>query len=124
MNQADFTALFIATHESAHELLVTKGAEYAGAGDRLSNFKRGAALTGTTPLQVAFIYASKHYDALATYVRKDAAGHAQQLSEPIEGRLDDLMNYCVLMKALIVEGAKADNGNVSYNLKSTAAPEL
>jgi hypothetical protein len=91
MNQADFTALFIATHEATHQLLVVKGGEYAGSEDRLANFKRGSRLTGTTPLQVAFIYASKHYDAVATFIRNEAGGIPQQLSEPIEGRLDDLM---------------------------------
>ncbi len=101
MNQQDFTRLFEATIATMNKLLVVKGEEYAGSADRLANFKRGADLTGTTALQVAFIYASKHYDAIATYVRKDAAGHEQKLSEPIEGRLDDLMNYCLLMKAII-----------------------
>lgn len=84
-------------------LLKAKGAEYAGSADRLANFKRGAQLTGATPLQVAFIYASKHYDSLATYIRNDAKGLQQHLSEPIEGRFDDLINYCILMKALVME---------------------
>jgi len=105
VNQEQFKLLVDKTVDSTAKLLVTKGEEYAGSADRLANFKRGAALTGATPLQVAFIYASKHYDALATFIRKDAAGTVQQLSEPIEGRLDDLINYCILMKAIIEEGA-------------------
>lgn len=103
MEQEAFTQLVRETVQSTASLLVVKGEEYAGSADRLANFKRGAALTGATPLQVAFIYASKHYDALATYVRKNAADVQQQLSEPIEGRLDDLINYCILMKAIIAE---------------------
>jgi hypothetical protein len=103
MNQEDFNLLVRETIQSTANLLVLKGEEYAGSEDRLANFKRGAALTGATPLQVAFIYASKHYDALATFCRKDAQGQVQSLSEPIEGRLDDLINYCILMKAIIVE---------------------
>jgi hypothetical protein len=103
MNQKEFTALVDQTISSTAALLVSKGEEYAGSTDRLANFKRGSALTGATPLQVAFIYASKHYDALATFVRKDGAKIPQQLSEPIEGRLDDLINYCILMKAIISE---------------------
>ncbi len=105
MNQAEFDASVRHTMTSTAGLLLSKGEEYAGSDDRLANFKRGAALTGATPLQVAFIYASKHYDAIATYIRKDAAGQVQQLSEPIGGRLDDLINYCILMKAIIEEGA-------------------
>lgn len=103
MNQNDFDALVHATTSSIKRLLTVKGGEYAGPVDRLGNFKRGAELTGTTPLQVAFVYASKHYDGIATYVRKDSKGEPQATSEPIEGRLDDLINYCILMKGLIQE---------------------
>lgn len=105
MNHETFTQLVTDTMKSTGDLLVSKGAEYAGDVDRLSNFKRGANLTGCTPLQVAFIYLSKHYDSLATYVQNDAAGLTLATSEPIEGRLDDLINYCLLLKALIVESA-------------------
>ena len=103
MNQEQFTAIVRDTFAETERLLIVKGGEYAGAGDRLLNFKRGAQLTGVTPLQCAFIYSSKHYDAIATFVRDDAEGTPRPRSEPIEGRLDDLINYCLLMKAIIAE---------------------
>ena len=103
MNQADFTTLVESTFTSTKDLLVVKGGEYAGTSDRLSNFKRGAALTGCTPLQVALIYLAKHYDALATYIRDQAVCHDRPRSEPIGGRLDDMINYAILIKALIEE---------------------
>lgn len=103
MNQERFNTLVESTMRDTLQLLVVKGGEYAGSEDRLANFKRGAALTGATPLQVAFIYAAKHYDAIATFVRDNAAGAYRERSEPISGRLDDLINYCILMKALIAE---------------------
>lgn len=108
MNQKEFDILVQKTIASTADLLVSKGREYAGTEDRLSNFKRGANLTGATPLQVAFIYASKHYDSIATYVRETAAdrGLVPNLSEPIEGRFDDLINYMILMKAIVVEQQK------------------
>lgn len=109
MRQDEFDKLVEQTFEDCRDLLVGKGGEYAGSEDRLSNFKRGAALTGSTPLQVAMIYLSKHYDSLSTFVRKDAAGQAQRLTEPIEGRLDDIINYCVLIKGLVRE-RKVDVG--------------
>jgi hypothetical protein len=103
VNHDTFNQLVRETIASTAGLLTSKGEEYAGSEDRLANFKRGATLTGATPLQVAFIYASKHYDAIATYIRKDAERFPQLLSEPIDGRLDDLINYCILMKAIILE---------------------
>lgn len=104
MQQADFESLVERIRKETTELLVVKGREYAGDADRLANFKRGAALTGVDPLTVLFIYMSKHYDALATYVRDNQAGETMPvLSEPITGRIADLINYCVLAWALIEE---------------------
>lgn len=103
MDVETFEALLRETFKDAARLLVVKGGEYAGSEDRLANFKRGADLVGVTPLQCLFIYLSKHYDAIATFVRDDAAGTVRDRSEPIAGRLDDLINYCILAKALIQE---------------------
>lgn len=105
MNQVQFDSFVTETVDATAKLLVLKGGEYAGSDDRLANFKRGAGLTGVTPLQCAFIYASKHYDAIATFVRDQAAGTDRPRSESIEGRFDDLINYCILMKALVRENA-------------------
>ncbi len=107
MNTQELDVLVKQTFEEINRLLVVKGGEYAGEGDRLANFKRGAALVGVTPLQTLFIYLSKHYDGVASYVRTEAAGKTRPSSEPIEGRLDDLINYCILAKALIAEAKDA-----------------
>ena len=106
MQQADFDKVVEETIENIRQLLIVKGGEYAGSSDRLANFKRGAELTGATPLQVLFVYLSKHYDAVATFVRDDAAHTLRPRSEPIDGRLDDIINYCMLAKALIRDEAK------------------
>lgn len=103
MRQEKFDLIVGKTIDEIRRLLVVKGGEYAGDDDRLANFKRGAELTNCTPLQVALIYLSKHYDAISTYVRDEAAGTLRPRSEPITGRLDDIINYCILMKALIEE---------------------
>lgn len=103
MNNDTFNLLVQETYTESAKLLINKGDEYAGSEDRLANFKRGAVLTGASPLQVALIYLAKHYDAIATFVRDEAAGVERTRSEPIEGRLDDLLNYCILMKALVRE---------------------
>lgn len=103
MNTKELDSLVHLTFAEVNRLLVVKGGEYANSEDRLANFKRGAALTGCTPLQVLFIYMSKHYDAVASFVKTSAKGEARPSSEPIEGRLDDLINYCLLAKGLIRE---------------------
>lgn len=81
MNQSDFNAFVADFRAKSTDLLTLKGGEYAGSEDRLSNFKRGAAQTGATELQVCF----------------------QALSEPIQGRCHDAVNYLLLLAALIHE---------------------
>lgn len=114
MNQQDFELVVKATMESIHKLLAVKGGEYAGSADRLANFKRGASRVGLTPKQVLWIYAAKHIDSIETYVRNDASGKDYVLSEPIEGRLDDLINYCLLLKALVAEERMPVNSMEDY----------
>lgn len=109
MTRDEFQKLTVSTWDRLTHLRATKGREYAGLEDVLRNFKRGAELTGSTPLQVALIYASKHYDSIATFIRdkaefeKNALPERPRPSEPIEGRLDDLINYCLLIQALLEE---------------------
>lgn len=113
MNQKEFDEVVNETTESIRKLLAVKGGEYAGKVDRLSNFKRGASLCSLQPLTVLFVYLSKHYDALASFVRKTEAGESIVLSEPIESRLDDIITYCILAKALIEESRRQSNRGTS-----------
>lgn len=120
MNQKEFTDHASRMMDACHKLLVVKGGEYAGSEDRLGNFKRGATLTGCTPLQVAFIYASKHYDSIATFVRDEAAGADRARSETMQSRFQDLMNYMLLMAALVEEGKPNPPAyEAAVNLRST-----
>lgn len=99
MNQTDFERYTKYLLSKSADLLISKGSEYAGSEDRLSNFKRGAAATGVSQATVAFIYLTKHLDAVASYLRDPS----RPLSEPIEGRLCDLLNYVILLAAILHE---------------------
>ena len=117
MNQEDFSKLIHATQKATADLLIRKGAEYASDLDRLDNFKKNAALLGLTPLQVWSVYAFKHVDAVQSYMRKihdKSLNHAgngtlrdnsfsvdNKLSEPIDGRFHDIINYMYLGLALL-----------------------
>lgn len=80
------------------ELNVKKGADYAGDEDALRNFKDNAKTLGLTPEQVWAVYAGKHWDAIMTYCREGDVA-----SEPIEGRLHDLILYGILLLGLVRE---------------------
>jgi hypothetical protein len=152
MNRTDFDRLVAETVRATADLLVAKGAEYAGDGDRLANFKRNAIRNGQTVLETWMTYWNKHIDSIHTYMAraKDGAttlalreivGDVDQwcrknpgqlfpdklisgdalrrkvndklpeamdildatLSEPIEGRFHDNINYSYLCLALLKE---------------------
>lgn len=107
MNNADFTQLVEETFHQTQQLLRIKGGEYSDDQDRLANFGRVALLTGMPRLSVAFVYLSKHYDAISREVQDRAAGVTREKSEAIEGRIHDLINYCLLLKAIIREDDSA-----------------
>jgi len=107
MNQEEFTEVIDTILKNSAGLLVSKGAEYSSNADRLSNFKRGAEILGLRPLDVWAVYFNKHIDSINSYVRRTAcdsmANVDNQLSEPIDGRFEDSINYLLLGMALILE---------------------
>lgn len=108
MQQPEFEKLFHETMARMNQLLIVKGGEYAGSFDRLGNFKRGRERTGASPMQTLWIYAAKHIDSIETFIKDDASGKSRPRSEPIEGRVHDLMNYCLLLLAIIQERNKPE----------------
>jgi hypothetical protein len=83
--------------ERLMHLTDTKGREYANSDDQLANFKRLSTQLGLTPEQVITVYMTKHLDSINSYVRNPE----QDLSEPIDGRIDDAILYLILLKASI-----------------------
>jgi hypothetical protein len=75
-----------------------KGHDYAGDNDALSNFKTQAAALGLTPQQVWGVFAGKHWSAITTFIKE-----GDVKSEPIEGRVHDVILYCFLLLGLIAE---------------------
>lgn len=101
MNNTQFLQLTEMTFSRIKELTNTKGREYSGDEDRCSNFKEEAELNGVDPRVVLMIYMGKHVASVRQYVKDKQQGIERELSEPIEGRLDDMILYCILLKALI-----------------------
>lgn len=99
MNNARFIDLINETFTTIKDLADTKGKEYTvGSADRLENFKGEATNCGITAYQIWSVYASKHYRSIQSYIR---SGGKVFSTEPIEGRIDDLILYLLLLKGLI-----------------------
>lgn len=80
-----------------------KGGEYAGDTDRLANFRRNGANLGLRMEQIWAVYAGKHWDAVMQYIKDLNDGTKRERMEPIDGRVDDLLVYLLLFKAMLQE---------------------
>lgn len=96
MDRPTFETQTEETFQRLRDLNATKGKEYSGDDDVLSDFKDIAIAVGITPEQALITYATKHWRAINSYVQ-----HGAVLSEPIAGRIDDLILYMHLLHGLI-----------------------
>lgn len=110
--QAELDAIFDETVAAMRSLATVKGQEYAGDVDRLENFRRNGEHLCLPMETIWRVYAGKHWDALTTYIKDLIAGHARERSEPIDGRIDDLMVYLLLLKLMVRERGSQPQGSV------------
>ncbi len=94
--------------EDVKYVMDSKGKEYSGSHDRLANFKRNGENLGLNPETIWSVYASKHWDSLMSFIRELNEGEdikilEKDLSEPIDGRILDIITYLILLQGLIKE---------------------
>jgi hypothetical protein len=81
------------------DILKVKGVDYTQGGpDRLSNFKETAKFMGLTARQALGTYLYKHVSAIFSFLKR-----GQVESEPIEGRIADVINYMLLLYKMVNE---------------------
>lgn len=85
------------------KLAKLKGGEYSGDIDRLENFRRNGRNLELPMEKVLLVYAGKHWDALNQYAKDIQNGKERTRLESITGRVDDLIVYALLFKAMIIE---------------------
>jgi len=110
----------IATIESLSTL---KGGEYAGDKDRLANFRSAADKFGVPMELIWAIYAGKHWDAIMQYIKDQVHGSTRPRAEPILGRYDDLIVYCLLAKAIFKERHGSANSMPKQDLGMEKNPQ-
>lgn len=91
------------TFDNVRELSRLKGGEYSGDDDRLANFRRNGYDTDTNYETVWRVYAAKHWDAIGQYIRDKNNSINRVRMEGLSGRVDDLIVYLLLFKAMIAE---------------------
>ena len=80
----------------------SKGAAYSGSIDTLANFKRNADVCGITPFQTWLVYAAKHWDTIINSIKQNPS-YPIDKTEGLDGRINDLITYLILLKCLLVE---------------------
>lgn len=104
MNRAEFQKLVGEQWDRIVEINNTKGHDYAGDDDALANFKADEErlrkiLEAHGPHFLKwYIYFEKHYSAVMTFLEE-----GDVKSEPIDGRIDDVLLYLLLLSGLIHE---------------------
>lgn len=101
MTRAEFIQLMDEEYSEIAAINQVKGHDYSGDEDALSNFKRQAEALGLTPMQVLAVYFMKHVDAFMTYAKE-----GDVKSEPVEGRIHDIILYMFLALGLINDTQK------------------
>lgn len=75
-----------------------KGHDYSGKEDTLSHIKTASRELGLTFENIWAVFTRKHWLAVMTYCKE-----GQVQSEPVQGRLQDIIVYCLLLLAYIHE---------------------
>lgn len=88
------------------DLIKRKNADYSQGeqkGDRIAAFRRMAKDNGITMEQVWGVLCGKHLGAVNKFIKEGIVE-----SEAIEGRIHDVINYMVLLAAIIDDKKKSD----------------
>lgn len=102
-SHAKFNTLIDTTVPMIKKLSTLKGGEYSGDNDRLANFRRNG-LDQDLPMETIWrVYAAKHWDAIGQYIVDQRKGKTRERMESISGRVDDLLVYLILFKAMVIE---------------------
>ena len=109
MNKKEYDKLRTKFIEETLSLSDTKRIEYTEGNQNdnvLWNFDNISNNLGIKPIEVLSVYLSKHISSLFSYFKTK-----KTYSEPIEERVKDIINYLLLMVAMI----KRDKKNTSIN---------
>ena len=99
MNKKEYDKLRTKFIEETLSLSDTKRIEYTEGNHNdnvLWNFDSISRNLGIAPIEVLSVYLSKHISSLFSYFKT-----RKTYSEPIEGRVKDIINYLLLMVAMI-----------------------
>ncbi len=102
MKHEQFREILEARINQMRRVLSTKASEYATDADRLANFKDGGIANKSTPEKFLWNLVSKHMIATRDFIFEIDDGTVRPM-EYWDEKLGDIINYMVLLEALVEE---------------------
>lgn len=99
MTKTTFDVIVDEQLSRCHTLLIEKGKEYAPGVDRLSAFKRAAALQGCSQGEAALGMMAKHLVSVAEMVQS----HERYTTSRWDEKITDSINYLLILRAIVEE---------------------
>ena len=99
-------AVFARRFVDCMSMIRVKNADYSQneqKGDRIAAFRRISRDIGIPMTKVWAVFCQKHWGAIMRFIKD---GHVE--SEPIDGRINDVINYHVLLGAIIDDVKEKD----------------
>ena len=103
MDSKEFNLLANGIFSECKAKLISKGQEYAKGKDRLSNFKRAAALEQVDPELALQGMMTKHVVSIYDYIDDLNDGIFALTTDQLEEKIVDNINYLILLWALVNE---------------------
>jgi hypothetical protein len=77
--------------------------------DVFTNFREVGKRLNLPPVDVLGVYLFKHIDSLTSFFK-----HGKTFSEPLESRISDIVNYCILLLGLIDDEREGESYGKNY----------
>ena len=101
MTRKDLLTLHEETCSACRDVMARKNADYAGTseedGDPFSNF-RAARVVGVEPAKGILVRSLDKFKRIQSFIDR---GDLKVKSEPVDDAIDDVINYMILLKALL-----------------------
>jgi arsenate reductase-like glutaredoxin family protein len=111
METKKFDIILATIFDNCKKVLCSKGREYQNTEkddtNVFANFERAGLDLGMNKEEVLWVYFAKHKDSISKFIKdmrnKSIFEIEENLSEPIDGRILDAINYLLLLQAMISE---------------------
>ena len=100
MQASEFEKMLQKRLTQINKVLGSKAKEYAMNGDRLHNFKIAAIMSQTKPEKALWGMALKHLVSVTDIIN----GNLPATEEFVNEKVGDLINYLILLEAVLLEG--------------------